>query len=211
MVRTLILPGLNGSGETHWQRIWAKDCPGAEVVEQANWECPNLETWKATLERRLAEAEETVCLVAHSLGCWLAASIATSPHAAKIQSALLVAPCDLDVVEKLHPCAVQTAPRTDRKLPFPSLVIGSDNDPYMTPGRLIDQAETWGSEVRLLGSVGHINVDSGFGRWSNGYQLFNDFNRKQTFHSLTGGSRPSAARVDLLDAVIKSGLSAIPH
>ncbi len=37
MVKTLILPGLNGSGETHWQRIWARDCPGSEIVEQENW------------------------------------------------------------------------------------------------------------------------------------------------------------------------------
>ncbi len=211
MVKTLILPGLNGSGALHWQRIWAQDCPGCEVVEQSNWACPNLETWKSTLERRLAKMDEAVCLVAHSLGCWLAADLATSAQAVKISSAFLVAPCDLEVVETLHPCAVQTGPRPDRKLPFPSLTIGSDNDPYMTPARLIDQADTWGSEVISLGRVGHINVESGFGRWRNGYQLFSDFNRRLPTRDVADGSRPKPPRVDLLDAVIRSGLSAIPH
>lgn len=211
MVKTLILPGLNGSGETHWQRIWARDYPGSEIVEQENWEFPNLQTWKSTLERKLAETDDAAYLVAHSLGCWLAADLATSPLASKIRAAFLVAPCDLDVVAEFHPHAVKIASRPDRKLPFASLIIGSDNDPYMTPARLVEQARTWGSDATILGGVGHINVESGFGRWNTGYQLFSEFTRRLAGGSLTNSTRPTPSRIDLLDAVRQSGLSAIPH
>ena len=211
MTKTLILPGLNGSGATHWQRLWAEDCPGSDVVEQTDWQCPNLNTWRSTLERRLAETDDTVFLVAHSLGCWLASDMATSPQAGKIKSAFLVAPCDLQVVEKLHPCAVQVPPKPLARLPFPSLVVGSENDHYMTPSRLLDHAEIWGSDVALLGHVGHINVDSGFGRWRNGYQLFRDFNSRLADEACEERPRQGSRKIDLLDKVINSGLSAIPY
>ena len=106
MATTLILPGLYGSGDSHWQRIWAADCPDCEVVEQENWACPDLLRWADVLERRLADTQDAVHLVAHSLGCLLVAHLAASPVASRIRSAFLVAPCDMEAVETLHPCTV---------------------------------------------------------------------------------------------------------
>lgn len=216
MVKTLILPGLNGSSDSHWQRIWARECPDCEVVEQENWSCPDLDEWRATVERRLASLSDGVHLVAHSLGCILAANLARSTQAQKIRSAFLVAPCDMQMVETLHPCAVHRGEVSDTPLPFPSLVVGSTNDPYMTTETLLRQADIWGSEARVLGSVGHINVASGFGRWRTGYHMFADFNRNLA-RGLRGAiatspaSAPPGRRVDLLDSVVSSGLSAISH
>lgn len=171
MIPTFILPGLNGSPENHWQRHWAKDHAEAHVIEQEDWNCPVLDDWQAELDKALSTVEGAF-LVAHSLGCLLAASYAGRSIAAKIKGALLVAPCSLDVTLRLHPCMVDFGEEQLTRLPFPSLVIGSLNDPYMTVTELERHVLAWGSELTTIGFAGHINVASGFGQWTEGYVLF---------------------------------------
>ncbi|MDQ0321679.1 putative alpha/beta hydrolase family esterase [Pararhizobium capsulatum DSM 1112] len=169
-IDTLVLPGLNGSGEGHWQWHWLRDHANARGVEQDNWICPDLDDWRARLQASLTEVR-SVWLVAHSLGCILAANLADSPLASRIKGALLVAPCDLSVVEELHPCAVNFGAMPLKRLPFPSLVVGSLNDPYMDFNMTQRVAQAWGSELIDLGHAGHINIRSRFGRWPQGYDL----------------------------------------
>ena len=59
----------------------------------------------------------------------------------------------------------------DAPLPFPSLVVGSLNDPYMPLEQCRHYASLWGSDLIDLGHAGHINVARGFGRWVHGYRL----------------------------------------
>ncbi len=40
MSRRLILPGLGGSGEGHWQHWWLKQHPNPHIVEQDDWDRP---------------------------------------------------------------------------------------------------------------------------------------------------------------------------
>jgi predicted alpha/beta hydrolase family esterase len=171
MCTTLIVPGLNGSDEGHWQRHWLLDDPQTQLVDQENWECPVLEDWLDRLEMALA-ATESAYIVAHSLGCLLVANMASRPAATKIKGALLVAPAHLDRVEAMHPCIVRFGAFPQASLAFPSLVVGSTNDPYMNPEELVRTAAAWGSDLVNLGSVGHINIAAGFGRWPEGYALF---------------------------------------
>ncbi|KJF72991.1 alpha/beta hydrolase [Agrobacterium arsenijevicii] len=171
MCTTLIVPGLNGSDEGHWQRHWLLDDPQARLVDQENWECPVLEDWLDRLEVALATTESAY-IVAHSLGCLLVANMASRPVAAKIRGALLVAPAHLDRVEAMHPCIVRFGAYPQAPLAFPSLVVGSMNDPYMNPEELACTAGNWGSDLVNLGAVGHINIAAGFGRWPEGYALF---------------------------------------
>lgn len=84
MCTTLIVPGLNGSDEGHWQRHWLLEDSEAQLVDQQNWECPVLEDWLERLEAALA-ATESAYIVAHSLGCLLVANMATRPVASKIR------------------------------------------------------------------------------------------------------------------------------
>ncbi|POO55740.1 MULTISPECIES: alpha/beta hydrolase [Agrobacterium] len=170
MCTTLIVPGLNGSGSDHWQHYWLQDDSGARLVDQENWQCPFLADWLESFERALAKMDHAY-VVAHSLGCILVANMAGRPLATKIRGALLVAPAQLERVEALHPCIVSFGEAPISPLPFPSAVIGSDNDPYMTAEELELASSLWGSTHINLGSVGHINVASGFGRWSQGYDL----------------------------------------
>lgn len=171
MVTTLLIPGLNGSSDKHWQRHWARDRANAVVVEQDDWACPVIEDWQANLDKALSETDGAF-LVAHSLGCLLVASYANRVLSRRIRGALLVAPCSLDVAVSLHPCMIRFGSEPLDHLPFPSLVIGSLNDPYISPDQLDRHARAWGSELSVIGSAGHINVDSGFGRWKDGYRFF---------------------------------------
>ena len=57
---------------------------------------------------------------------------------------------------------------TIKKLPFRSKMVVSTNDPYCSQQRSTYFANRWGSELRIIGNQGHINVGSGFGEWSDG-------------------------------------------
>lgn len=170
-VDTLVLPGLNGSPEGHWQRHWARDNPESRVVEQYDWACPDSHDWLARLEQEIDRVGNDVWLVSHSLGCVLAAQFAESRLVSRIRGALLVAPCDLETTETLHPCIMRFGAMPRRRLPFPSLIVGSLNDPYMPADRLRQTALSWGSDLVDIGAAGHINVASGFGRWTAGYDF----------------------------------------
>lgn len=188
MVATLILPGLNGSAEGHWQRHWARD-RGATIVRQASWSRPALKDWLAALESELERVGEA-WLVTHSLGCLLAANLAGRPAARRVKGAFLVAPCDLGRTERLHPGSIDFGIMPAAALPFPSLVVGSHDDPYMDFSELRRHAARWGSELCDLGDVGHINIASGFGRWPQGYQLFDAFTRRVENRVKERASRP---------------------
>lgn len=175
MAKTLIIPGLFGSGAGHWQQHWLDDHPGAALVAQDDWDHPILDQWRHALEQAILR-HGVVDLVAHSLGCILVASLVRRPLARQIRSALLVAPCDLDRTERLHPSCISFGAMPEQPLPFPSLIVGSLNDPYMPFDHLRHVSTRWGSRLVDLGHAGHINVASGFGRWSRGYDLLTVLN-----------------------------------
>lgn len=194
---TLIIPGLAGSPEGHWQAVWCEDREGSRFVEQKNWDRPDRDLWRAELERALA-ASGSAYLVAHSLGCVLVAQMAESPFRERIRGALLVAPCDLDRTEALHPGLIRFGGMPKAALPFPTVLIGSRNDPYMTEERARSFAARWGSRFVDMGAVGHINRASGFGRFERGYRIFDDLVARSSAPGpsapdLSGGGRRAAA------------------
>ncbi|AYG63276.1 alpha/beta hydrolase [Rhizobium jaguaris] len=170
MSKVLVLPGLFGSGEGHWQHYWLQDQPDCRLVDQDDWDHPNLRAWMTRLDAALEEAGEAY-IVAHSLGCLLAARLAGRPTAQRVKAALLVAPCDLPATEALHAGHISFGTMPAEALPFPSMTIGSLNDIYMTLDRLTLFGHLWKSDIRNIGLAGHINVASGFGRWPSGYGL----------------------------------------
>jgi predicted alpha/beta hydrolase family esterase len=54
------------------------------------------------------------------------------------------------------------------KMPFPTIVVASTNDPMVVEPRSRVFAEAWGAEYRVIGAKGHINADSGLGDWPEG-------------------------------------------
>jgi predicted alpha/beta hydrolase family esterase len=169
----LIVPGLNGSGPAHWQTLWEQQRRDTARVELGMWANPRRNAWVTTLDRAIRTAEVPVILAAHSLGClavaWWA-ELAGQPWGWPVAGALLVAPPDVD---RANACREITgfAPSPRTILPFPSIVVASDDDPYCGIQRSFDLARDWGSHFVNAGSQGHLNTASGIGWWREGEEL----------------------------------------
>jgi predicted alpha/beta hydrolase family esterase len=170
---TLILPGWNGSGPAHWQTLWEREHPHYRRVQQKEWNDVRCTDWVETIDDAIAGAAGRVVLVAHSLACVAVAAWADrrSSLVARVECAFLVAPPDLDGMAECPSPLRSFAPVPRRKLPFRSLLVGSENDPYMTSAGARDLASAWGSAFANAGAAGHINVNSGHGPWPQGARL----------------------------------------
>lgn len=161
----LIQPGWHGSEPEHWQSHW-QHVLGASRVDNHDWSTPGLDDWVTALDAAVRRASRPVIVVAHSLGCATVAHHAAR-HGARVAGALLVAPADVEranAPDALRPFA----PLPHAALPFPSLVVASDDDPFCPPPRSAQLARRWGSELVWLHRAGHINRASGHQRWDDG-------------------------------------------
>ncbi|UYN99138.1 MAG: alpha/beta hydrolase [Devosia sp.] len=166
----LIVPGLNGSGDGHWQQFWLADDDQAKLVDQADWANPQAGRWLHRLERAVI-ANPGALVVAHSLGSILAARLATSSVAPLVGGALLVAPADIERTSVLHARTYEFGTIPIEPLPFPALVVASRDDIYMSLDKARGLAAQWRCPLVDIGLAGHINVASGFGRWTAGHDL----------------------------------------
>jgi predicted alpha/beta hydrolase family esterase len=168
----LIVPGLGGSGEDHWQTRWEAKLSTARRVEQDGWDAPALEAWTDRLVAEVAASERPVVLVAHSLGVLTVAHAAGRFPAGKVAAAFLVAPPSDATVREIAAVDPAFAPAPRAALPFPSLVVASRDDamaPYEHSEAL---ARDWGATLVDAGSSGHINAESGHGPWPEGLMRF---------------------------------------
>jgi hypothetical protein len=184
-VTTLIIPGWNGSGPAHWQTLWERAHPEYRRVEQRDW----IEVWRgewlATLDSAVAAARGDIVLVAHSLGSVAVAEWAlANPHGAtRVMCALLVAPPDLDALPDLPATLASFTPVPRLRLPLRSLLVASENDPYMTAAAAQDLAIAWGSDFFNAGKVGHLNVESGHGPWPEGERMLAELTARAMIES----------------------------
>jgi len=166
----LLLPGWQNSGAAHWQSRW-ETLYGDLRVEQHDWMRPLRGDWIARLEDVLLAQPGPCVLVGHSLGCLLTAAWAShSRNTHRVSGALLVAPGDPDQAD-LQAALKSWSPVPAQRLPFPSLLLGSQNDPYCSLARAQGFAAAWGAEFIDFGARGHINADSGLGDWPEGRGL----------------------------------------
>lgn len=175
-IACVMVPGWHGSGPDHWQRRWLSTLTAAVVTEQADWERPVATDWVETLEQTLQHLVRPVLLIAHSLGCITVAHWAQRYRSDRILGALLVAPAD---VERPGGAAAlrSFAPIPRARLPFPSLLIGSSNDPAASAKRAAGFAADWNSRFICLENAGHINVASGHHDWVEGRELLENWAR----------------------------------
>jgi predicted alpha/beta hydrolase family esterase len=93
------VPGLNGSGPTHWQSLWERFRGDTVRAELGMWERPHRNSWVTKLDQTIRSVQAPVVLAAHSLGCiavaWWAA-LSGQPYGWPVMGALLVAPADVD-------------------------------------------------------------------------------------------------------------------
>jgi predicted alpha/beta hydrolase family esterase len=165
----LILPGIGNSGPGHWQSLWELAHPSFRRVAQRDWDDPEREEWVAILEATAAQAGPYVLLVAHSLGCLLVAHWAQ--HSTRpVRGALLVAVPNPS--GDAFPAAGSSfGPVPLERLPFPSIVVASEDDPYGSLAYAQRCASAWGSRLVTIGPAGHINAASNLGMWPEGLEL----------------------------------------
>jgi predicted alpha/beta hydrolase family esterase len=163
---TLIIPGLDGSREGHWQQWWLDNDPTSRLVRLTELHNPVPEAWELELVSEILD-HPNATLVGHSLGAVLITRVLTKwPHL-DVKAALLVAPAE----DASHPRAKPFTPLPELPLGRPATVVASQNDPWMTHTRARTLAGRWQARFVDLGLAGHINLEAGFGPWPLGFAL----------------------------------------
>lgn len=171
----LIVPGLRDHVPEHWQTLLedklAKAGQRVRSVPPLEHDKLSCAARVAALQQVVSEIDGSIILVAHSAGCMIVIQWARQ-HQREIKGALLAAPADLESpMPAGYPATDAIAangwlPIPRARLPFPSIVAASRNDPLGPLERVLDLAEAWGSRVVDVGAVGHLNPAAGFGEWA---------------------------------------------
>ena len=166
----VVVPGLRGHVEDHWQTRLAAKLPHAVVVPSLGRAKRDLAGRVADLHHVIQQAGVPVTIVAHSAGVLTTLHWARQ-HDLPVRGALLATPPDLarplgseyPTLEELEESGWLPIPVAP--LRFPSIVAASTNDPLSTFENVRSLAEAWGSRFIDVGPVGHLNPASGYGDW----------------------------------------------
>jgi len=167
MTKYFIVPGLGNSGPEHWQTFFENSGNNFQRIIQEEWDVPDCDDWVATIDQAIAGQDPlTTVLIGHSLGCITIAHWANR-YNKKIMGALLVAPSDIENPVYTFP-ATGFAPIPLNKMNFKTIVVASEDDPWVSIERAKLFAGSWGSEFINIGNAGHINKASGHKQWKEG-------------------------------------------
>lgn len=175
----LFVPGLRDHVEDHWQTHAAKAIAGSVTVEPLTQDRLSLAARVARLDAALNAIEGDVVIAAHSAGCLMVAKWAENPTR-RIHGALLATPADVEnplpagypVEAELRDGGWLPMPR--QRLPFPAIVVASENDPLGSFDRVAELAQHWGAKLHDGGCVGHLNPPAGFGLWDDAVRLIGE-------------------------------------
>ncbi|MFI5662477.1 RBBP9/YdeN family alpha/beta hydrolase [Streptomyces sp. NPDC051684] len=172
----VIVPGLRDHVADHWQTHLAERFDAVHTVPPLEHDGLSRVARVAALDEVLAPVAGPVVLVAHSAGVLTTVHWARNPTR-QIHGAFLATPADLErplpegypSVRELERGGWLPIPR--RRLPFPSILGISSNDPLADRRHVAGLAEVWGSRPVDLGPVGHLNPASGYGYWPRAEEL----------------------------------------
>ena len=169
----LMVPGLWDSGPEHWHTHWEKQEPALR---------PRAPARAGTRPRSASGCARwtTPCTGPAPAWCWPRTRWGAPPSCTgpgcpgrKVRGALLVAPADVDGAG--FPLEARGfAPMPLKPLPFPSILVASTDDSYLSLERARLFAEAWGSRLVEVGAKGHLNSASGLGEWPEGRALLDE-------------------------------------
>ena len=168
----LVLAGFQDSGPLHWQSHWAAGDPRYVKLAHSSWDAPDRHVWVRELEAFRPTLPADTVIVAHSLGCLLTAYWAAQTQYT-VRGALLVAPPNLGRPDA-PPSITNFRDPPMTLLPFPSIVVGSDDDPYAGVDYMAGCAKAWGSRFVLLQGAGHVGSMSPVREWRAGKGLLEE-------------------------------------
>lgn len=169
----VIVPGLRGHVEEHWQSRLAARTPGALIVDSSRRPKLDLAGRVQDLQDVVESVAGPVLLVAHSAGVLITVHWANQhPQPSSVVGALLATPPDLvnplpaeyPSLDELGEAGWLPIPRA--RLPFAGLVAISSNDPLSAPANIAAFAADWGADTVDVGAVGHLNPAAGYGEWA---------------------------------------------
>lgn len=175
----VIVPGLRDHVPEHWQTLLeAKLARTRTVVSVAplREDGLNCAARVEAIQRTVQAIEGPIIFVAHSGGVIMLVHWAQKYRHA-VQGALLAAPPDFETPLPAGYPALDTLrangwlPVPTGRLPFPSLIAASTNDPLASYASVESMAQQWGGTLVNVGAVGHLNPASGFGEWLRAEQL----------------------------------------
>jgi len=170
MTQYFIVPGLGNSGPEHWQSYFEQSGDNFFRIIQQEWDAPECSEWIENIDKTISTYDPaTIVLIGHSLGCTTIAHW-VKHYGKKIKGALLVAPSDIENPVYTFP-ATGFAPIPADKINFPTIVVASEDDPWVSIERAKFFSANWGSRMISIGNAGHINADSGYGKWDEGLAI----------------------------------------
>ncbi|WP_454753444.1 RBBP9/YdeN family alpha/beta hydrolase [Cupriavidus necator] len=179
----VIVPGLRDHMPDHWQTLLAehlqKQGRAVHIVPQIDQDQRLRSARVANLDRIVSGIEGPVILVAHSVGVLITVHWAQQASR-EIKGALLAAPPDYETPLPAGYSDPQTLARNGwtpvprERLPFPSIVVASRNDPIGKFERIRELAQDWDSRFVDAGHVGHLSPADGYGTWPMAEELIQE-------------------------------------
>lgn len=165
--KVLLLHGWGGSDAPHWQSYiaseLAKEYGCVNFLHFSDVDEPSLSVWMKELHTTLAEFQPDI-VICHSLANTLWFHMCNAKPMRVIETLYLVAPpsmnCKVEELQEFFP--VQTPKNLYAKNSF---LVSSTNDPYMSKEEALALKEELGVPMKLILNAGHINSDSGYGKW----------------------------------------------
>jgi len=165
--KVLLLHGWGGSDAPHWQSYiasqLAKDYGYVNFLHFSDVDKPNLGVWMSELHLTLEEFKPDI-VICHSLANTLWFHMCNAKPMRVIETLYLIAPpsmeCKVEELSEFFP--VQTPKNLYAK---DSFLVSSTNDPYMSELEVNGLQEKLNIPMKTLLNAGHINSDSGYGKW----------------------------------------------
>ncbi|WP_158591138.1 RBBP9/YdeN family alpha/beta hydrolase [Kocuria tytonis] len=168
MTTIVMSPGYTGSEPGHWQSVLEASRPDVVRVQQRSWEHVDRQEWIAGVQRALdtIPADERIIMVGHSCGSVALAQWAHEhPRDERVAAFVLVTPADVDRPDR-RPEIAEQRPLPHGPLPYPTHLVTSDDDPFLSPSRAEELAGDWAVDRHTVVSRGgHLATDDGRGRW----------------------------------------------
>jgi predicted alpha/beta hydrolase family esterase len=166
MHKTLILHGWGGSDAPHWQAELsaeiAKNYGTVSFPLLDNCHFPSKNRWVKQVKQILEEfkPDTVVChSLANTLWFWLC-----QEKIPQMKRLFMVSPPSLSTkeatIKTFFPCLLPEKLYADEVQ-----MIVSDNDPYIRLEEARSMAKQYHIPLTVLKDAGHINADSGYGKW----------------------------------------------
>jgi len=167
MNKTLILHGWGGSDSPHWQAELAseiaKDYGTVSFPLLDNCHFPSKNRWIKQVKALLKEFKPDT-VVCHSLANTLWFWLCQEEDMIDIERLFMVSPPSLHTTEKtiktFFPCETPTNIHAKEVH-----ILVSDDDPWVALDEAKDIASHYDAKFTIIKNAGHINADSGYGKW----------------------------------------------